>query len=123
MSWSFLHRFVFTTALTITSRVVLVRDHLVGRVPRKRPECPEISVKQHTIPSGKNLIDAVYVVPADEPAQSAILICHGIGEIVPQWFAVQRILAQFGGASLLACPPVCLASRSGLASLRRFSTA
>ncbi|HEY1576881.1 MAG TPA: alpha/beta fold hydrolase [Terracidiphilus sp.] len=96
-----LHRFAFTTALTIASRLVQMRDRLSGRVPQSRPECPGISVTQHAIRSGKNTVDAVYVEPADIPPQSAILICHGIGEIVPQWFPIQRIFAESGIASLV----------------------
>jgi uncharacterized protein len=114
-----LHRFVFTTALTITSRAVQVRDHLIGRVPRKLPEIPitpdvpsvrrclanrwgnKLSATRHIISSGYNLLDAVFVEPVAVPSRSALLICHGIGEIVPQWFAVQRLLAQSGIASLV----------------------
>lgn len=96
-----LHRFVFTTALTVTSRIVQVRDRLLGRVPRGRPECPSVSVTQYTISSGKNRLDAVYAAPATDTLQSAVLICHGIGEIVAQWFPIQRILAEHGIASLV----------------------
>jgi uncharacterized protein len=93
------HRLAFTIALTITSRFVQLRDHLLGRVPRTRPVCPELSITRHTIPSGKNLLDAIYVKPA--LPKSALLICHGIGEIAPQWFAVQRLLAEYGIATLV----------------------
>jgi pimeloyl-ACP methyl ester carboxylesterase len=96
-----LHRFVFTTALTITSRVVQVRDHLLGRVPRILPECPEIRATRCSIPSGKNRLDAIFVEPVAEAPKTALLICHGIGETVPQWFAVQRLLAGSGIASLV----------------------
>jgi len=96
-----MHRFLFTTALTCTSRVVQVRDRLLGRVPRNRPECPAISATQHAIPSGKNLLDAVYVEPVSAPPRAAVLICHGIGEVVSQWFAVQRLFAENGIASLI----------------------
>jgi uncharacterized protein len=95
------HRLLFTTALTITSRFVQLRDHLFGRVPRTRPASPDLSVTRHTIPSGKNLLDAVYVEPTTTPPRSALLICHGIGEIAPQWFDVQRLLAQSGIATLV----------------------
>ena len=96
-----LQRFAFTTALTIASRLVQVRDRLSGRVPRSRPECPTISATPQAIRSGKNTLDAVYVEPASAPPQSAVLICHGIGEIVPQWFPIQRIFAESGIASLV----------------------
>jgi uncharacterized protein len=96
-----LHRFLFTATLTCTSRVVQIRDRLLGRVPRSRPECFEISATQHTIPSGKNLLDAVIVEPTIARPRAAVLICHGIGEVVAQWFPIQRIFAENGIASLV----------------------
>ena len=51
---SLAQRIAFTTALTIASRVVQVRDRLLGSVPRSRPDCPTLRATQHTIPSGKN---------------------------------------------------------------------
>ena len=96
-----MHRFLFTTALTITSRAIQVRDSLFGRVPRKPPDCPGVRATRQTIASGKNLLDTVYVEPTAGPPQSAILICHGIGETVPQWFPVQRLFAENGVASLV----------------------
>lgn len=95
------HGILFTSALTVTSRIVQVRDHLLGRVPRHRPACTGIFATQHSIVSGKNLLDAVFVAPSPDPPQAAVLICHGIGEIVPQWFPIQRILAENGIASLV----------------------
>lgn len=96
-----LQRFSFTVSLTIASRFVQIRDRLLGRVPRHRPECIGINVTQYTIPSGKNLLDAIYVEPSTNRPQAAVLICHGIGEIVSQWFPIQRILAENGIASLV----------------------
>jgi uncharacterized protein len=96
-----LHRLLFSTALTCTSRVVQIRDHLLGRVPRARRECEGVRATQQTIRSGRNLLDAVYVEPAGALPRAAVLICHGIGEIVAQWFAVQRILVEHGIASLV----------------------
>ena len=92
---------MFTAALTCASRVVQIRDTLLGRIPRTWPECTGIAVTQHAIPSGKNLLDAVYVEPSAGPLRSAVLICHGIGEIVPQWFPIQRLFAENGIASLV----------------------
>jgi len=60
-----------------------------------------IAATQHTLASGKNLLDAVFVKPALGETQATVLICHGIGEIVPQWFPIQRILAERGVASLV----------------------
>src|SRR5262249_25032734 len=64
------------------------------------PECATVLATQHSIHSGRNLLDAVYVEPAKGAPRSAILICHGIGEVVAQWFPIQRILAENGIASL-----------------------
>jgi hypothetical protein len=46
-------------------------------------------------------VDAVYAEPAAGTPRAAVLICHGIGEIVPQWFPIQRLLAENGIASLV----------------------
>ncbi|HMG86343.1 MAG TPA: alpha/beta fold hydrolase [Terracidiphilus sp.] len=94
-------RFLFTAALTCASRAVQLRDRMLSRIPRGRPESAGIAATQHTIASGKNLIDAAFVTPAPAEAQAAVLICHGIGEIVPQWFPIQRIFAENGIASLV----------------------
>jgi uncharacterized protein len=96
-----LHRFLFTATLTCTSRVVQMRDRLLGRIPRSRLECVGISATQHPIPSGRNLLDAVYVESSASPPHAAVLICHGIGEIVSQWFPIQRIFAENNIASLV----------------------
>jgi uncharacterized protein len=98
---SLAQKIAFTTALTIASRLVQIRDRLLGRVPRSRPDCPTLRATQHAIPSGRNILDALYVEPADQPPRAALLICHGIGEIVPQWFPIQRIFAERGIASLV----------------------
>jgi pimeloyl-ACP methyl ester carboxylesterase len=96
-----LQRSLFTTAMICASRAVQLRDRMLSRIPRSSPECAGIAATQHTIASGKNLIDAVYAEPAASEARAAVLICHGIGEIVPQWFPIQRILAENGVASLV----------------------
>ena len=94
-------RFLFTATLTCASRLVQIRDRLLSRIPRGRPECPGIAITQHTLASGKNLLDAVFVTPLPGKVQATVLICHGIGEIVPQWFPIQRIFAEGGIASLI----------------------
>lgn len=98
---SLAQKIAFTTSLTIASRFVQLRDRLLGRVPRSSPDCPGLRATRHTIPSGRNLLDAVFVEPSYNPANAALLICHGIGEIVPQWFPIQRIFAENGIASLV----------------------
>jgi len=98
---SLAQRIAFTTSLTIASRFVQMRDRLLRRVPRSRPDCPGIRATQHAIPGGSNVLDAVFVEPSETPARSALLICHGIGEVVPQWFPIQGIFAERGIASLV----------------------
>lgn len=101
MSLPTLHRFLFVTTLTCASRFVQVRDRLLGRVPRRRPDCTTVKASNQTIRSGRNLLDSVYIEPAAGRPQSAMLICHGIGEVVSQWFSIQRLLAENGIASLV----------------------
>lgn len=96
-----LHRSLFTIALICASRAVQLRDRMLSRIPRSRPECIGITATQHSIASGNNLLDAAFVTPGSDETQAAVLICHGIGEIVPQWFPIQRILAEGGIASLV----------------------
>jgi pimeloyl-ACP methyl ester carboxylesterase len=97
-----LHRFLFTLALTCTSRAVQLRDLLLGRIPRGQPSADAaISRLQQTIPSGRNLLDAVFVQPAGGTTRRSVLICHGIGEVVSQWYPIQRLFAAGGIASLV----------------------
>jgi pimeloyl-ACP methyl ester carboxylesterase len=97
--WS--HRPSFSIALTVASRALLLRDRLRGRVPSQRPDVPELTATDHDIPSGSNLLHAVYVEPAGQSVQATVLLCHGIGEVVAQWFPVQQLLAGQGVASVV----------------------
>jgi len=97
-----LHRFLFTVALKCASRAVHLRDLLLGRIPRGQPSADAaISRTQQTIPSGRNLLDAVFVQPAGGATRKSVLICHGIGEVVSQWYPIQRLFAVGGIASLV----------------------
>lgn len=92
----------FTVAVTIASRTLILGNRLlrgVKRAPLEDPPCLEIS--RRSIASDNQLLDAVFVAPAKEPVQAAILLCHGIGETVEQWFGVQKLLATQGVASLV----------------------
>jgi len=97
------HRHTFTIALTGISRLLLARDWLVGWVPRpvENKNTAEAVVERHRIPSGRNLLDAVWVRPAAPPVRAVVLICHGIGETVEHWLPVQELLAANGAASLV----------------------
>jgi len=95
-------RFAFTTAVTVASRALILRDKLLGRMKRTRLDylaAPGISKRK--IPSGNQILDAVFVSPAGERTRAALLICHGIGETVDHWGAVQTLLAAHGVASLV----------------------
>lgn len=94
-------KLAFTTSLLIASRFIQLRDRILGRIPRSRPDSTGINSAEHKITSGKNILDAVYVEPADQPLRAGVLICHGIGEIVAQWFPIQRIFAESGIATLV----------------------
>jgi hypothetical protein len=74
---------------------------MLSRIPGSRTHFAGVFATQHTFASGRNSIDAVFVAPASAAARAAVLICHGIGEIVPQWFPIQRIFAESGIASLV----------------------
>ena len=84
------HRISFTVALTGISKALILRDRVLKSVGFvRRMETSDTSASHHTIPSGKNLIDAVFVEPSADPALAAVLICHGIGENVQRWLPVQ----------------------------------
>jgi alpha-beta hydrolase superfamily lysophospholipase len=90
---------MFTLVLTCISRIFLMRDVLTGRLSRTAE--PEGPGRRLVIPSGTDCLDAVFVQPAGRPIRAAVLICHGIGEVVEQWSAVQQLLAEDGVASLV----------------------
>lgn len=95
-----LHRLLFRLALTMTSRVMILRDNLLDALARKRRVAePDMRVVRLTIDSAPNVLDAVYVEPAD--AVAALLLCHGIGETVEHWMGVQDLLARNGVATLV----------------------
>jgi uncharacterized protein len=96
------HRISFTLAIACISRVFILRDQVFGlsRSGRSAAGLHERS-SRHTIFSAANRLDAIYVEPVSAPALAAILLCHGIGETVVQWFGVQQLLAAHGVASLV----------------------
>lgn len=97
--WS--HRPSFTITLLCASRLIRLRDRLLGRVSAQLGEAPGVAASRHTILSGNSLLDSIYVEPVMHPARASVLICHGIGEIASWWFPIQRILAEAGVASLV----------------------
>jgi hypothetical protein len=97
------HRYTFTIAMTGISRMLLVRDWLTGRMPRpaRDPSPGDPVVQRHSITSGRNRLDAVWVRPERAPLRSVVLVCHGIAETVGHWLGVQQLLAARGAASLV----------------------
>ena len=95
------HRLLFTVSVTAISRILVLRDRLLGRLRSPDGDASHAPAVHHRIPSGNAGLDAVFVLPARGPARAALLICHGIGEIVDHWLPVQRLLAAHGIASLV----------------------
>ena len=95
------HRWLFTFSLTCLSKGILARDRRIGRLPEAAPEVAAKSVvTRHRIASGRNMLDAVVVTPVGR-VDSALLICHGIGETVDHWLATQQFLAAHGAVTLV----------------------
>lgn len=90
----------FTLAVTAISRVLILRDRLLGRLQHYEADS-RIHVTTHRIPSGKNVLNARFVTPVKIPIRAGLLICHGIGETVEYWDGAQRLLAHKGIASLV----------------------
>jgi pimeloyl-ACP methyl ester carboxylesterase len=92
----------FTVATTCACGYTVLRDRLLGRIGRGIPEAlPDMRASRHRIQSGKNSLDAVFVAPSTLQVRAAVLICHGIGEIVDHWVPAQQLLAANGVASLV----------------------
>jgi uncharacterized protein len=96
------HRKSFTFAITCISRYMILRDRVFGLSKAGRlPDGIGERASRHTITSGASRLDAIFAEPAAGPAAAAVLLCHGIGETVEQWFGVQQLLAANGVASLV----------------------
>lgn len=93
---------LFDASIHLTGRALVARDLLLGRIkPHWRIAPKERGARRLAIESGANVLDAVLVEPAAQPARAAVLICHGIGETVQHWYRVQQLLAAGGVASLV----------------------
>lgn len=95
-------RFAFTTAVSVASRALILRDKLLGRMKQTRlvDSASQIS-SRHPIVSRNQILDTVFVAPHGNSAKAALLICHGIGETVDHWGKAQSLLASRGVASLV----------------------
>jgi pimeloyl-ACP methyl ester carboxylesterase len=92
-------RFLFTLVITCVSRFLFLRDLLAGKLALDLSAHPHAS--RHSIASGASLLDAMLVRPPSSEPRAVLLICHGIGEVVERWMAVQQLLAEDGVASLV----------------------
>jgi alpha-beta hydrolase superfamily lysophospholipase len=96
------HRVSFSIAIACASRFLIIRDRALGWTKRGRvPAGVHERASRHSVPGAAHTLDAVFVEPARVPARAAVLLCHGIGETVEQWFGVQQLLATHGIASLV----------------------
>jgi hypothetical protein len=96
------HRVSFSYAIACISRFMILRDRALGWTKRGRvPAGIHERASHHAVPSAAHHLDAVFVEPASGSARAAVLLCHGIGETVEQWFGVQQLLAANGVASLV----------------------
>jgi alpha-beta hydrolase superfamily lysophospholipase len=95
-------RVSFTFALTVCSRAIYLRDWLHGRIRMPKPQ-PGVELTPLSIASGNNRLQALFAAPAgsSEKGRAAVLICHGIGEVVEQWAPIQQLLAAQGVSSLV----------------------
>jgi pimeloyl-ACP methyl ester carboxylesterase len=83
--------------MTTLAWLLVWRDRVFGRIPSARGSAV---VERVGFASGRNRLDAVLVRPVGK-VEAAVLICHGIGEIVEHWTRAQEVLAEQGVASLV----------------------
>jgi alpha-beta hydrolase superfamily lysophospholipase len=93
-------RVAFTLALAAGSRAIFLCDWVLGHVHQPQAQAG-IQLTSLIIQSGRNRLQAAFVAPASGPVKAAVLICHGIGEVVMQWVPIQQLLAARGVASLV----------------------
>jgi len=89
---------ILSFLLTIISRLLLRRDRLSGGMERTL-NAFTFNEERIVIPSGDRRLSAVYISAGDDTP--AILICHGIGELVEYWGRVQSVLKAMGVSSLI----------------------
>lgn len=93
---------VLSLLLAAISRAIFREDRQSGRMARMLDRFA-FSKERLVIESGRRRLSAVYVsagVSAGEDVP-AVLICHGIGELVEYWGGVQELLREMGISSLV----------------------
>src|SRR5215467_6363949 len=89
---------ILSVLLTVIGRLLLRSDRLSGRMGRLVNAFP-FHEERLVIASGRRKLSAVYVSAGDD--SPAVLICHGIGELVEYWGEVQSLLREMGVSSLV----------------------
>lgn len=89
---------LLTLLLNVTSRMLLRSDRMNG-IMDEMLNAFTFAEERLIIPSGKRRLSAVYVSAGEETP--AVLICHGIGELVEYWGKVQGLLKGMGISSLV----------------------
>ena len=109
------HR-VFSVGVRLVGGGLVLRDQWLGRIKPGRG----VGISERVrIASGRRWMDAVWVRPeAGVELRGAVLICHGIGEVVEHWARAQELLAEHGLASLVFNYSGCGQSRGKLSAHR-----
>jgi hypothetical protein len=89
---------ILSLLLTLIGRLLLRSDRLSGRM-QAMLSAFSLANERLIITSGDRELSAVYVSAGEETP--AILICHGIGELVEYWGRVQVLLKEMGVSSLV----------------------
>ena len=89
---------VLSLILTVISRGIFRRDRHNGKMKRIL-DAFSFEEQRLVLESGGRRLSAVYVsAGTDAPA---VLICHGIGEVVEYWGRVQEAFKEMGISSLV----------------------
>jgi hypothetical protein len=89
---------LLTFLLNVTSRLLLRSDRMNG-IMEQMLRAFTFADERLVIRSGKRRLSAVYVSAGEETP--AVLVCHGIGELVEYWGQVQGLLMEMGVSSLV----------------------
>jgi len=89
---------LLTLLLNVTSRLLLRSDRMNG-IMEQMLNAFTFANERLVIPSGKRRLSAVYVSAGDETP--AVLICHGIGELVEYWEGCRVCWQGMGVSSLV----------------------
>jgi pimeloyl-ACP methyl ester carboxylesterase len=89
---------ILSLILTVTSRMLLRSDRMNGTMEQML-RAFSFAKERLVILSGGRRLSAVYVSAGDDTP--AVLICHGIGELVEYWGGVQGLLKGMGVSSLV----------------------